>query len=102
MRLVIVGELFLWRAVAYCWLPLLLWFADHALSVTCTDGLGLGLALELGKCVGDAVARVAAVLFVFGSYSFFPTYSVVHANRRANKFAQPRHILPDSYTSLSP
>jgi hypothetical protein len=39
MRLVIDSELFSRRVVFCCWL------ADHALAVTCTDGLGLGLGL---------------------------------------------------------
>jgi hypothetical protein len=75
MRLVIVCELFLWRVVSCCWLPLICWLADHALAVTFTDGLGLGLGpIRLEKCVGDAVARVAVELFVFKNYPF--SYSV--------------------------
>jgi hypothetical protein len=71
MRLVIVRELFLWRVWSCCRLALLCWLADHALAVTCTDGLGLALGLGLGKCVGDAVARVAVVFFVFETILLF-------------------------------
>jgi hypothetical protein len=45
--------------------------ADHALAVTCTDGLGLvDSDLDWKKCVGDAVARVAMELFVFKTILF--------------------------------
>ena len=84
MRLVIVCELFLWRVVSCCWLPLICWLADHALAVTCTDGIGLGLGLiRLEKCVGDAVARVAVELFVFKTILFPIQYTVFQ--RRTDK-----------------
>ena len=60
------------------------WLADHALAVTCTDGLGLGLGLiRLEKCVGDAVARVAVELFVF-KLSFF-LFSILYSREGQTK-----------------
>jgi hypothetical protein len=46
---VIVGELSLWRVVSCCWLTLLCCLVDHALAVTCTDGIGVGLGLRLAR-----------------------------------------------------
>jgi hypothetical protein len=68
MRLVIVCELSSWRVVTCCWLT------DHALAVTCTDGLGLGLGLirleemrwrRCGTCCSGGVCVRKLSFFLF-------------------------------------
>ena len=83
MRPVIFSELFPWR-VSCRWPALICRSAGHALSVTCMDGLGLG------ECIGDALARVAAVLlFVFNTTILLSIvqYSCICEKRKTKRIA---------------
>jgi hypothetical protein len=95
MRLVIVGEQFSWRVWSCCWLALLGCLADHALAVTCTNGLGLRLGLGLKKMRWRRCGTCCSGVVCVQNYHF--SYSVLYCiPKRTNK--QNRRPHPSSFS----